>query len=116
MTYCEAQHRKAAERLVLFVQDEMVASIVRKHTPFLHTALGQRIWQELFSLADGLHCGDFAPSQYGASIELVAPTCNIPIEELRIIARFALELDRCSFFGDGHRPAIDLQLQDQDRR
>ena len=115
-TYSETEHREAAARLVSFAQDDVAAPIIRKHAPFLRTPAGMQIWEALFALADGLHCGDFPPEQYDATVEVMATTTGLPIDEFRIVARLALEFDRCAFFGHGDRPVFDRQFQDQNGR
>jgi len=114
--YSETEHRNAAAQLVGFVQDATAAPIIRKHAPFLRTSRGRWIWKELFALADGLHCGDFPAEQYNATVDVMAATACLPINEFRIIAQLALEFDRCAFFARGHRPAVHLRFQDQNGR
>lgn len=114
--YSETEHREAAARLVGFAQDEAAAPIIRMHAAFLCTPVGRQIWRELFALADGLHCGDFPPEQYDGIVEAMAATAALPVDEFRVIARLALEFDRCAFFGHGNRPMFDLQFHDQNGR
>lgn len=114
--YSEREHREAAARLVAFAQGEAAATIIRQRASFLRTPAGGRIWKELFALADGLHCGDFPPDKYDGIVEEKAATAGLPVEEFRVIARLALEFNRCAFFGHGHRPVFERQFQNQNGR
>ena len=106
--YSESAHRKAAARLVGFAQGDRARPILRKRGPWLTTAEGRKAWDQLFELADDLLSGFITPPQYEWTLVLLAATSAMPLEDLEIIARCALEFCRCCFFGARHVPSVDI--------
>lgn len=106
--YSESAHGEAAARLVGFAQGGRARPILRKRGPWLATAEGKNAWDQLFGLADDLLCGLITTSQYESTLVLLSATWAMPLKDLEIIARCALEFCRCCFFGAGHVPPVDI--------
>ena len=102
------EHRLAAERFVRFAQSGQAAPVLREHAPFLRTEFGRRVWNRLSILADLVLCGDVSVGDFEAHLRPLAVEIPMPLDELKIIARLALEGVRCCFFGQGNRPIVDV--------
>jgi hypothetical protein len=110
--YREAAHRAAAERLVQFAQSGKARPILRKHSQFLQTEHGRRVWYQLAQLSDKLLCGDLTPGEYDLRVVLLAIWAEVPTVEFRIVARLSAEFHRCIFFGTGDVPIADINFDD----
>ena len=106
--YSESAHREAAGRLVRFANGDTTSPILRKWGPWLKTAGGKEAWDQLFALADDLLCASISTPQYEWTLVLLATAWAMPLEDLQVIARYALEFCRCCFFGAGHAPIADI--------
>lgn len=104
----ENEHRLAAERFVCFAQSEKAAPVLRMHGAFLRTKCGGLVWSRLSALADLVLCGDVTIGEQEAQLRSLAAEMAMPLDELKIIARAALEFNRCCFFGQGNRPIADV--------
>ena len=108
VVYSETAHREAAARLVVFAKSESATPVLRKWGPWLKTGAGRKAWGQLFALADDLLCGFITIPQSEWTLVVLAATWAMPLEDLEIIARYALEFCRCCFFGAGHVPSVDV--------
>lgn len=106
--YSEPAHREAVVRFVSFVKSELATPVVRKWGPWSKTDDGKKAWARLATLADDLLCASITRPQYERALDLLAMDLTMPQVELRILARCALEFDRCCFFGAGHVPTVDI--------
>lgn len=106
-SYSADEHRAAAERLVRFAQSENAAPVLRKHSPFLRTGCGRRVWHRLSVLADLVLCGEVSVCKCEEHLRPMAVEIAMPLDELKIIARLALESMRCCFFGQGKHQIVD---------
>ena len=106
--YSEIAHREAAGRFASFVKSEAAMVVLRKWGPWSKTVDGKKAWGQLSALADDLLCAFITLPQYVQALDLLAVAWAMPLEELNILARCALEFDRCCFFGAGHVPIADI--------
>lgn len=107
--YSDQSHRLAAARLVRFAQRQNVAPILRKHSSFLRTEGGAHVWHRLSLAGDLVLCGEISLDEHDATLSSLAAEISMPIYELRLVARLALEGIRCCFFGQGDRPIVDVE-------
>lgn len=106
--YSEAEHRRATERLVRFAKRADVSMAIDDLAPWSRTELGGRVWRGLAYLADLRLGGEIDPAQYEAALCKISRTAGLPLTRLRIVARWALEFCRCSYFGGGNVPVLDV--------
>lgn len=107
--YSEAAHRQAAERLVRYARRRDRAALLDKLRPWTKSEHGAAEWRQLAFLADHLLSGDIPIGLYQAHVEVMAAANRMPPSELKVIARLALEFNRCTFFGHGHDLIVDVE-------
>ena len=106
--YSEAAHRAAAERFARHAHSERAIPVLRRWGAWSKTPEGRSVFAKLGALADDLLCGDITSEQYAQALFRLAPLTPVPQVDLEILARLALEFDRCCFFGAGDVPIVDV--------
>ncbi|MBY0282518.1 MAG: hypothetical protein K2W81_00990 [Sphingomonas sp.] len=109
-SYSESAHRSAAERFTQFTQSDDVRPILRKHSQFLKSELGQRVWQELYTLSEYLLDGEIETNYFNINVLILAISVEIEPDEFRVIAWLAVEFLRCVIFGMGDVPIADVSV------
>lgn len=110
--YSEAAHRASAERFARHAHSERALPVLRRWGPWSKTPEGRSVWAQLGAIADDLLCGDITSAQYALALRQLARMTPVPQGDLEVLARHGLEFCRCSFFGAGHVPTVDIEPAD----